>query len=402
MIFRFLNTNEPVTTFYRDLVPALLAEGHEVEIYMSSAQYREKRGFEELFNGTPGVSTHKLYSGPLKNYKGFVSKGLAHLLFAIHGFFRMCFTRKVDVNVYLTQPPFYYLTGKIIRYLKGTDYFVVVMDLQPDEYVEFGLMKRDGFLTNFLAKKTANSFKSAKGIIVIGRCMANVVESKGVSKKNIHFIPNWTTETTIRPVPIAENKLRDSMGWQEKFVIIYGGNIGNAQFFGDFVDLAAEMSDQPDIIFCLIGGGMRFDKIAEEKKSRKITNLEMLPFMHDKYSLAEIYGAGNANFISLRPDCTGLGVPSKAYVSLAAGRPIIFQGSAESEIARLVSEENIGLAVQTKENLKAAILKLHNNPTLCDEYGAKARQLSDTKYSTASSCKKYVDLLSTNETLDLA
>lgn len=393
MKIRFINANEPVTTFYRDLIPALLEAGHEVEVFVSSAQYREKRGFEELFANDDRVSICKMYAGPLKKYNQRASKAMAHGLFAVHGFFKMLFGKKVDLSVYLTQPPFYYLTAKIIQSIRGTKFYVVVMDLQPDEYVEFGMLKRDGWLTNWLERRTVNAFKAAKGIIVIGRCMADIVQRKGVLEKKIHFIPNWTTETSIQPVDAASNPLRAKMGWEESFVITYGGNIGHAQNFSDFIEAAAELSSHKNIVFCLIGGGSRFDEIAKIKSDRELTNLVLLPFMHDEYTLSEIYGSGDVNFISLRPNCTGLGVPSKAYVSLAAGRPIIFQGSPDSEIARLVTEENVGIAVETKDQLKEAILDMCGNDAKRKQFGVTARLLSDTKYSTESSCKKYIDTL---------
>ena len=50
MKVRFLNTNEPVTTYYRDLIPVLVDAGHEIELLVSRAQYRGRRGFSEIFD----------------------------------------------------------------------------------------------------------------------------------------------------------------------------------------------------------------------------------------------------------------------------------------------------------------------------------------------------------------
>src|SRR5574341_1139208 len=43
MHIRFFNTYEPVTTFYRDLLPVLARQGAQVEIYISAAEYRTGR-----------------------------------------------------------------------------------------------------------------------------------------------------------------------------------------------------------------------------------------------------------------------------------------------------------------------------------------------------------------------
>lgn len=394
MKFRFLNTNEPVTTYYRDLVPYFTERGHEVELLVSKAIYRDDRKFDEFFDGMENVKIKKTFAGPFKSYNSFLSKGFVHLFYAIHGFLYMLFGPKADVNIFLTQPPFFYLFGPLLSKWKGTPFYVVVMDLQPDEYVEFGVMKRDSWYTKWLGKKTVAAFQKAEGIIVIGRCMADVIAEKGIPREKIHFIPNWTTETVVKPVPAEENLLRRDRGWDNKFVISYGGNVGNAQLFDDFLDVAEELEEYDDLVMVLIGGGMRFKGLQEKKEQRKIKNLEMMPFLHNKYPLAMIYGAGDLNFISLRENCTGHGVPSKAYVSLAVGRPILFQGSPKCEIYRMVEEEEIGRSVRNKEELKAAVIHFYNNRQLSKDYAVKARHLSDTKYSTAQCCSAYLDLLS--------
>lgn len=49
----------------------------------------------------------------------------------------------------------------------------------------------------------------------------------------------------------------------------------------------------------------------------------------------------------------GLGVPSKTYNILAAGKPILYIGEENSEINLLVKENNIGYTFQKEEELIA-------------------------------------------------
>lgn len=393
MKLRFINTNEPVTTYYRDLVPYFAKRGHESELLVSKAQYRSERNFKEHFSNMPGASVKYLFAGPFKKYNTFISKACVHLFYTLHGFFYMLFGPKADVNIFLTQPPFFYTVGGLLKKLRGTPFYIVVMDLQPDEYVEFGYIKRGGLIDRFSAFATKRAFKQASGIIVIGRCMADVIADKDIERSKIHFIPNWTTETELVPTSLANNRLRQKYNLVNKFVISYGGNIGNAQNFNDLITTAEELKHNSDIVFVLIGGGIKFDEISKIKEEKQLENLLLLPFLHQKYSLSEIYGIGNVNFISLRPSCTGHGVPSKAYVSLAAGRPILFQGDPKCEISRLVQEENIGKTAVTESELRSAILNLATDPAEVKKMGLQSRKLSDSKYSTESACANYYRIL---------
>ena len=143
----------------------------------------------------------------------------------------------------------------------------------------------------------------------------------------------------------------------------------------------------------LIGGGARAAKYEAIVKERELENFYILPFQHGEYSLDEIYGAGDLHFISLRPSCTGLGVPSKAYNSLAAGRPIVYFGSSESEIARMVTEDEVGSAVTNVQELEEAVLSYVEDAALREAHGLNARAISEGNYSRANAMYRYKKVL---------
>lgn len=386
---RFVNTSEPVTTLYRDLVPVLCEDVCDIELLVSSAVYREDRNIDQAFSNYPSVTVKKTFSGLFKSYTSAISKISVHFFYAMHGFFIMLIGKKPALQVFLTQPPFFYLLAYVIKKIRGIPYVIVIMDLQPDEYVEFGYLKKDAFYVRWLDTLSRKSMKNAEKVIVIGRCMKQALIKKGVLEKNIEFIPNWTSDDKLAATQLEGNQLRNQMGWENKFVILYGGNVGNAQLFEDFVMSAQELQDYPEIVLAIVGGGIRHREVQRWKEEYSLTNLELLPFLHGDYTLRTIYGAGNVNFISLRQNCTGHGVPSKAYVSLAAGRAILFQGSPDCEIARMVVEENIGNAVETREELTEAILDLYRNKSVVQKMGERAYELSQLEYSASTSAGKY-------------
>src|SRR5206468_3956240 len=62
--------------------------------------------------------------------------------------------------------------------------------------------------------------------------------------------------------------------------------------------------------------------------------------------------AAEVHLVSLRPEWTGVVVPSKFFGSLAAGRPVIFAGSGDSAIAGWIREHGVGW-VLNRENAAA-------------------------------------------------
>jgi glycosyltransferase involved in cell wall biosynthesis len=80
-------------------------------------------------------------------------------------------------------------------------------------------------------------------------------------------------------------------------------------------------------------------------------------------ALVKRLASADIHLVSLRPEFTGLAVPSKFFGSLASGRPVIFSGSSDSALARWIEEHKIGWVLndQTQERVAAELLELRNS-----------------------------------------
>lgn len=395
MKIRFFNTYEPVSAFYRDIVPALVKQGAKVEIVISKAEYRKGRDIIQAFQHMPNVRFIRTTSLGRNAYEGTAAKALATVLYAISASLYALFGPSVDRNVFLTQPPLFALLGVLLHRLRRQPYYYVLMDIQPQLSIALGLADENAWLTRLSARLSQIAMRNAEGVVVIGRGMAEYVERLGIEKQRIHFIANWADETQIYPIPAKENRLRQDMGWDDQFIVLYAGNIGLPQYFDDLLSVAARLRKSDDIRFVFVGGGSRQTSVARQVTQQGLKNVTLLPFLHETYSLAEILSSADVHFASLQADCTALAVPSKAYGVLAAGRPLIFQGGAAGEIARLIGEHRIGFAIPIGQvdSLEAIIMRLHDDPLLCQEFGRKARALVMTTYSKVNAVQQYIALL---------
>ena len=87
----------------------------------------------------------------------------------------------------------------------------------------------------------------------------------------------------------------------------------------------------------------------------------------------------------------GLGVPSKAYNILAAGKPILFIGDPRSEIARMVTEADVGWVFPDHgEALVTFIRSLHRDGRdALGARGSRARALAVSRYGEARQLQAY-------------
>lgn len=401
MKIRFFNTYEPVSPFYRDLIPHLTQNDNnlDIEVVVSKTEYREREQLETLFDALPNVKIIRTANLGLQAYQGSLAKAIVTILYAIQATFYSLVGPKSDLNIFLSQPPMIPLLGWLLSIIRKQPYSCVVMDVHPQVAVALGMAKAESFAVRALEWLTVMAWKRANQIVVIGRCMRNTLANLGISNSQIHFIPNWVDEDEIAVCLKAENSLVHANQWTDKFIVMYAGNLGRPQYFDDLLQVALNLQDNEDVRFVFIGDGAKKRSIETFAEKHNLSNVELFPFLHNEYTLSEILGAGDLHFVTLRNGIAGLAVPSKAYGILAAARPIVYQGEEHGEIALMINEDEIGNVVSCGDvaSLQEAILTYSIDYELTTAYGQNARNIAEHKYHKQGAMNAYFSLLAAPE-----
>jgi glycosyltransferase involved in cell wall biosynthesis len=93
--------------------------------------------------------------------------------------------------------------------------------------------------------------------------------------------------------------------------------------------------------------------------------------------------ACDVSILALVPGMLGLGVPSRTYNLMAAGKPVIALVSEASETAKVVREEGIGWVVEpgdVKKTVEVILWAKENREQLLD-MGMRGREAAEQKYS---------------------
>lgn len=383
MRFRFFNTFEPVVPLFRRLLPHLERSGHQAEAWIADREYRAGRSGHGFAVRT--LPTWAPRSG------GRLRKPFVHLTYALGAAVRSLFGPGVDCNVFLTQPPLFGVWARILRTLRRQPYCLVVMDLYPWVAIEAGLLRRGAVATRLAQRLAAVTLRGADRVIVIGRCMAQRVTDLGVAADRIHLIHNWADTDSVRPVAVAE---RLDERFRDRFVVLYSGNLGTSHDFHDLLAVADHFREDDGFLFVIVGDGARRREVEDDIRRRELSNVLLLPFQPEA-RLGETLAAGDVHFVSLRRGFEGLVVPSKAYGSLAASRPIVYQGSREGEIARMIEEEGVGIVVAPGDvdDLAAALQLARDGDDWRRAAGERARGLAEGRYGVAAALALYEAVL---------
>ena len=271
---------------------------------------------------------------------------------------------------------------------RGFELQMLVHDIFP-EPLAFR-MKLPQFIYNI--HKFSKAYASCDMLLSIGRDMSEMLRKK-TSKYNpnqkIILMENWGDIVHIAPTMRPMNLPKD------KVVIEYAGNIGEAQGVQQFVNYLAK-GNVSNVIFSIWGTGSAEDKL---KKTVEALNLKDKVKFNGPYSRSQqndVLNSCDIALVSLRNIIKGIGVPSKSYNILAAGKAILFIGPLDSEIAMMVKENNIGYCFDEydEEGIIKFLLSLNSSKMEeLTERGRKGRILVEEKYSRETILKRFKEVV---------
>ena len=343
---------------------------------------REERNGVKILRSWSTAKPTRRFTGRLSNYLSyFTSATIASLRIGCP-----------DVIVSLTDPPIVSLTAIAAARVTGAKFVFLCQDVFPEVarlLEDFQNEKVEALLTK-IGRLTV---KRADRIIALGDTMKRrLVETKNADPQKIRVIHNWSDADAIRPGP-KNNAFAREHGLVDKFVVMHSGNVGMSQDVDALLDVAALVTDLPDVVIAIVGEGARKAFLQQEVERRTLTNVRFFPYQ-PKAHLYESFATADVFVVSLKRGLAGFIVPSKVYGVLAAGRPYIAAIEADSEVAQIAREHECGIVVEPgdREPMAAAIRRLHDNPALRERLGVNARAAS-LHYDRARAVDAYRDVI---------
>jgi len=303
------------------------------------------------------------------------------------------FTGRPDVIVVETDPPVLGLIGLFFSRLYRAKFVFYLQDLYPDVGVALGTIKNRA-LVQLLELCTRCALCSADRIVVLGEDMRRRVLAKGCGHDDrIRVIPNWVDTKKVLP-PAGCNSFRQRHQLQDKFVVMFSGNLGLSQDLERVVTIAASLANSDRIRFVFIGEGAAKVGLMGEAGIRKLENVRFLPY-EPKDKLSESLSAADVHLVTLKRGVAGLIVPSKVYGIMAAGRPFIAAVEEDTHIAQIIQEHACGVRIdpESTEQLKAAILRAAENPAALEIMGRRGREVAVKCFDRQVSVEKFNALL---------
>ena len=129
-------------------------------------------------------------------------------------------------------------------------------------------------------------------------------------------------------------------------------------------------------------------------KKENLNNVSIFDFLHGQ-DFQDALNISDCFIVSLADGLTGLAVPSKTYSYMMASKPVIAIIGEESDIARDLTDNNAGYAMQVGESSKlvSAIKELCDDKDKREYMGENCRNVFLEKYTKEHCTQQYVNMM---------
>jgi glycosyltransferase involved in cell wall biosynthesis len=292
--------------------------------------------------------------------------------------------RKADLFI-VSNPPFATLLPLFLK----NKFSLLIYDTYPDILIAHKIFKENSLVSNYWKRANRKTYNKAANLFTISESMADNL-SQYVDRKKIKVIPNWSHISYLKPINKADNPFVKEYKIENKFIVLYSGNMGATHDVETIVKVADELKKEQEILFIFIGGGAKKVKIEKMIKDLSLDNCLMLPFQKPDV-LPFSLGSADVGIVTLDVSSSLLSMPSKTYNLMAVGATLLCIADQKSELGELVEKYHLG-KIFNKESIAemgSFILEVKNNKELHSFYCTNAQNAS--QYFTSQNALLYLD-----------
>jgi colanic acid biosynthesis glycosyl transferase WcaI len=268
-----------------------------------------------------------------------------------------------------------------------------IHDVYPDVGITLGIF-RHKLIIKAVGGLERYCLNHADVVRILSDSFRTGIRNLGIPDTKMNLVYDWVDTDLIYPMS-KDNHFSQSHQLNDKFIVLYAGNIGLSQGLEHVLTAAEILAKQNDITFVFVGDGAGRDSLQEQSKKMKLENVKFIPFQ-PRETLPEVLASADLSLVILRQGIGTASLPSKTYSIMASGRPILASVEEESETNKLIQRAEAGLCTSPEDPIKLAesIMLLKNNEDLCRDLGRNGRVWVEQHHSPKSAAMQFEKMLS--------
>lgn len=281
----FLEKGEGGGSRFNEMSKSWSEQGHEITVLAGmvhyntgkkTQKYKGKFTYKDLifYKNVDVIRCHVSESYNIN----FIGRLWAYFSFVFSSTYAGLFKTKGNYDIIIvTSPPLFLgVTGYLLSRINRIPYVFEIRDLWPESAIDTGLLKNK-LIIKFAYWFEGFIYKRAKLINVLTPAFRDkLIRIKCVPKEKVILIPNAADFSFAKKIQKEFSfdalNFKKELGFENKFVITYVGAHGFANHLIQLID-AAEKLQNTNIVFQLIGSGMRKEFLQKEVIKRSLCNV---------------------------------------------------------------------------------------------------------------------------------
>ena len=348
------------TRFAQHVIDECTAIGNDVTLFtgripkemQDNEKLKLKKVTENIEKGT--IEINRIWT-PALDHEGISKRIITYLIFVAQCFFKILFSRNVDLIIGLHPYPPFLISLMILTKIKKIKFVMTQADLWPDNIYELGIVK-NSLAFSFIRKISIWAFNLIDIIIVITDELKDGMKKYPVNQSKIHVLKLAANTQIFKRIEQV------TKFYNNKFVVMYSG-IFSPNYDFDIILRSAALLSNKDILFVISGAGELKNHIKNGISTKKLSNIIMEEPVKDLNDLVQKLNNADILLLGMHDNNqANTAHPSKLFEFMACGKPIL--ASAKGAVRKILNDSKAGIYVDPGDStaFTEAIMKLYNSP----------------------------------------
>ncbi|HET8825585.1 MAG TPA: glycosyltransferase family 4 protein, partial [Terriglobales bacterium] len=263
-----------------------------------------------------------------------------------------------------------------------------------ESLVGTGVGNETSLMYRSIGKVASFLYRRADSIVVVTPSFRDhLVREWNVDPAKIDVVQNGV-ETALFSSPESARDIRTQLGAQGKFVVSYIGTLGLAHGLEALIAAAERLQAvAPEVLFMLVGEGADRERILSLAQSKQLTNLVFVP-QQPREKIPAYISASDVCVVMLKDkEVFETVIPTKMLEFMSCARPVIL--AVRGQAKRLLEAAAGGICIEpdSPDALCSAILRLREQPALCEVMGRNGRSYIIRELSRERTAQEYLTVL---------
>ena len=336
----------PETFRVNDIAFHLAEKGYDVTVLTAIPDYPKGK----YYDGYGVFRRRKETVQGVKVIRGFIiPRGKGGAFRIVFNYFSF-FISSILISIYLglfhkfdrifvheTSPIMIGVPAIIVKKLQHIPLLFWVLDLWPESLQAAGGVNNIRVLKLF-EKLTKWIYKNSDKILISSRGFEQSILDKGDFKDKIVYFPNWVDREMASDKQISLPQL------PQGFIVMFAGNIGEAQDFEHIMDAAIRLRSHKDIHFVIVGNGRKFKWVESFVQNNSLEEQVHLLGRYPSETMPLLFSKADVMLVTLKDaSIFNLTVPAKLQAYMSAGKPIVAMMNGEGP--RIIADAQCGWSV---------------------------------------------------------